>query len=47
VRGAYVLVTPAATLTLSVEHRLPDGAVGAQLLSSIKEHLEDPLGLPF
>jgi pyruvate dehydrogenase E2 component (dihydrolipoamide acetyltransferase) len=31
------------SLTLSVDHRVIDGALGAELLQSITKHLEDPL----
>jgi pyruvate dehydrogenase E2 component (dihydrolipoamide acetyltransferase) len=33
------------TLTLSVDHRVIDGALGAELLGAIKHHLEQPLGM--
>ena len=45
VREHQVVVARVARLTLSVDHRVLDGAVGAQLLASIQEHLEDPVGL--
>lgn len=45
VRDDQIVAAPLATLTLSLDHRVIDGAVGAELLSSIKKHLEDPLGL--
>jgi pyruvate dehydrogenase E2 component (dihydrolipoamide acetyltransferase) len=45
VRCDQVVAAPVATLSLSVDHRVIDGAVGAELLSSIKGYLEDPLGL--
>jgi len=32
-------------LTLSVDHRVIDGALGAELLGAIKRHLENPIGL--
>jgi pyruvate dehydrogenase E2 component (dihydrolipoamide acetyltransferase) len=44
-RQNQVVAARVATLTLSVDHRVLDGALGAQLLASIKEHLEDPIGL--
>jgi pyruvate dehydrogenase E2 component (dihydrolipoamide acetyltransferase) len=31
------------SVTLSVDHRVIDGALGAQLLAAIKENLEAPL----
>lgn len=33
------------TLTLSVDHRVVDGALGAEVLTSIKQHLENPITL--
>ena len=37
-------IVPASmmTLSLSIDHRVADGAVGAQLLKMIKDYLEDP-----
>jgi pyruvate dehydrogenase E2 component (dihydrolipoamide acetyltransferase) len=32
-------------LTLSVDHRVIDGALGAELLGAIKHHLEQPVGM--
>jgi pyruvate dehydrogenase E2 component (dihydrolipoamide acetyltransferase) len=32
-------------VTLSVDHRVIDGALGAQLLEAIKTNLENPLGM--
>ena len=32
-------------VTLSVDHRVIDGALGAQLLTAIKGNLENPLGM--
>jgi pyruvate dehydrogenase E2 component (dihydrolipoamide acetyltransferase) len=43
--GESVRVAPMMSLTLSCDHRVIDGAVGAELLREIKRHLEDPLGL--
>jgi pyruvate dehydrogenase E2 component (dihydrolipoamide acetyltransferase) len=33
------------TLTLSADHRVVDGAIGAQLLGAIKRRLEAPLDM--
>lgn len=44
-RQNQLLASQVATLTLSVDHRVLDGALGARLLASIKQHLEDPIGL--
>ena len=38
-------VASVATLTLSCDHRVIDGALGAQLLQAIKASLEEPLRL--
>lgn len=35
----------AMTLTLSVDHRVVDGALGAEVLTAIKQHLENPITL--
>ena len=32
-------------MTLSVDHRVIDGALGAQLLEKIVGHLENPMGM--
>jgi pyruvate dehydrogenase E2 component (dihydrolipoamide acetyltransferase) len=45
VRQNQLVAAQVARLTLSVDHRVLDGALGARLLASIKEHLEDPIGL--
>jgi pyruvate dehydrogenase E2 component (dihydrolipoamide acetyltransferase) len=33
------------TITLSCDHRVLDGALGAQLLKAIKDYLENPLSM--
>ena len=33
------------SVTLSVDHRVIDGALGAQLLQAIKDNLENPLAM--
>lgn len=38
-------VVPAVTVTLSCDHRVIDGAVGAQWLSVFKNLIEDPVTL--
>jgi pyruvate dehydrogenase E2 component (dihydrolipoamide acetyltransferase) len=40
-----VVVRRVLSATLSCDHRVIDGAVGAELLGEIKRRLEDPLGL--
>ncbi|MBW2383394.1 MAG: 2-oxo acid dehydrogenase subunit E2 [Deltaproteobacteria bacterium] len=43
VETGVVTVGSVITLTLSADHRVVDGAVGASLLAAIKRFLEDPL----
>ncbi len=38
-------VATVMSVTLSVDHRVIDGALGAQFLSAIKENLENPIGM--
>jgi len=33
------------TLTLSCDHRVVDGAVGAEFLAALKKHIECPAGV--
>jgi pyruvate dehydrogenase E2 component (dihydrolipoamide acetyltransferase) len=44
-RDGLVVVEAVTQLTLSADHRVVDGEVGAKLLGSIRAHLEDPLSL--
>jgi pyruvate dehydrogenase E2 component (dihydrolipoamide acetyltransferase) len=41
-RDGEVVVRPIMTLTLTVDHRAVDGAVGADFLRTVKQLLEDP-----
>ncbi len=45
VRGDRVAIASMATLTLSADHRVVDGAVGAAFLASLSDRLRDPRGL--
>lgn len=45
VRNGALVVAEAATLTLSADHRVVDGAVGAAFLSTLRGLLERPEGL--
>ena len=45
VQDGRVEVATVMTLTLSVDHRVIDGALGAQLLQAIKDNLEAPMGM--
>ncbi|MEM7057186.1 MAG: pyruvate dehydrogenase complex dihydrolipoamide acetyltransferase [Pseudomonadota bacterium] len=42
VKGGEVKVATAMSVTLSVDHRVIDGALGAEFLTAIKENLENP-----
>ena len=33
------------TVTLSIDHRVVDGAIGAELLAAFKGYVEDPLAM--
>ena len=45
VRNGEILVRPMMTLTLSIDHRVLDGAMGAKFLQSLKHYLENPFNL--
>jgi pyruvate dehydrogenase E2 component (dihydrolipoamide acetyltransferase) len=45
VKDGAVMVGTVMSVTLSVDHRVIDGALGAQLLTAIKENLENPLAM--
>ncbi|SIS83555.1 pyruvate dehydrogenase complex dihydrolipoamide acetyltransferase [Paracoccus saliphilus] len=40
-----VVIRNVMSMTLSVDHRVIDGALGAQLLEAIVNHLENPMGM--
>jgi len=42
VEGGEVMVKKMMSLTLSCDHRVVDGAVGAEFLTALKKHLETP-----
>ncbi|MBL3595402.1 2-oxo acid dehydrogenase subunit E2 [Rhodovulum sulfidophilum] len=44
-RGDQIVLAPVMSLTLSVDHRSVNGALGAQLLAEIRQGLEDPMSL--
>ncbi len=44
-KDGELAVATVMSVTLSVDHRVIDGALGAQLLSAIKENLEHPLAM--
>jgi len=45
VRDGQLAVATQMSLTLAVDHRVVDGALGAQLLGALKGYLEDPLSM--
>ena len=45
VKDGAVVVGTVISVTLSVDHRVIDGALGAQLLTAIKDNLENPLAM--
>ncbi len=45
VEDGEVVIRNVMSMTLSVDHRVIDGALGAQLLQAIVNHLENPIGM--
>ncbi|MBD9526907.1 pyruvate dehydrogenase complex dihydrolipoamide acetyltransferase [Paracoccus sp. PAR01] len=45
VENGEVVIRNVMSMTLSVDHRVIDGALGAQLLAKIVGHLENPMGM--
>ena len=45
VEDGQVVIRNMMSMTLSVDHRVIDGALGAQLLEAIVTHLENPVGM--
>ncbi|MDO5658646.1 MAG: pyruvate dehydrogenase complex dihydrolipoamide acetyltransferase [Paracoccus sp. (in: a-proteobacteria)] len=45
VEDGEVVIRNVMSMTLSVDHRVIDGALGAQLLDAIVKHLENPMGM--
>ena len=45
VKNDEITIASIMSATLSVDHRVVDGAIGAQFLDSIKTLIEDPLGM--
>ncbi len=45
VEDGEVVIRNVMSMTLSVDHRVIDGALGAQLLQAIVNHLENPVGM--
>jgi pyruvate dehydrogenase E2 component (dihydrolipoamide acetyltransferase) len=44
-RNGEMVIRPMMTLTLSIDHRVLDGALGAQFLQTVKNYIEEPLSL--
>lgn len=45
VRSGEIIIRPMMTLTLSIDHRVLDGVIGAQFLQSLKNCIESPFHL--
>jgi len=45
VRNGEMVIRPVMNLTLSIDHRVLDGALGAQFLQTVKGYIEDPANL--
>jgi pyruvate dehydrogenase E2 component (dihydrolipoamide acetyltransferase) len=43
IRGDKIEIATLMTVTLSCDHRVVDGALGAQLLSAFKGFIEEPI----
>jgi len=44
-RNGEMVIRPMMNLTLSIDHRVLDGVLGAQFLQSVKNYIENPLNL--
>ncbi|MCX6008848.1 MAG: dihydrolipoamide acetyltransferase family protein [Chloroflexi bacterium] len=42
VRDGQIVIRPMMTMTLSIDHRVLDGTIGAQFLKSLKDYIENP-----
>jgi len=45
VRNGEILIRPMMALTLSIDHRVLDGALGARFLQSLKNYIENPFNM--
>ena len=45
VKGGELAIATVMSVTLSCDHRVIDGALGAQFVDAIKRNLEDPMGM--
>ena len=46
-RNDEMVIRPVMSLTLSIDHRVLDGALGAQFLQTVKNYIENPVSLIF
>jgi len=44
-RGGQMVIRPMMNLTLSIDHRVLDGALGARFLQTVKNYIENPVSL--
>jgi len=44
-RAGQMVIRPMMNLTLSIDHRVLDGALGARFLQTVKTYIEDPVSL--
>jgi len=44
-RNGEMVIRPVMNLTLSIDHRVLDGALGAQFLQTVKNYIENPVSL--
>ena len=42
-RDGKIVIRPMMTLTLSIDHRVLDGVIGAKFLQSLKNYIENPI----
>ena len=45
VRDGQIVIRPTMNLTISIDHRVLDGAIAASFLQSVKNYIENPLNL--
>ena len=45
VQDGQIVIKPMMTLTLSIDHRVLDGVIGAEFLQSLKNYIENPVDL--
>ncbi len=45
VKGGEIVIATVMSVTLSVDHRVIDGALGAEFLAKLKDYVEHPMGM--